>query len=232
MKSKVAQLYKDTYETILSKIANGNLIHIDETKVHIIGKSGYVWVLTNHEEVAYLYTETREGNTPHEILKGFNGVLVSDFYAAYDSIDCYQQKCLIHLLRDLDGDFRKQPLNEELKDLVQEFAILLKNIVKTIDKFGLKSRFLRKHKTFVERFYKRFICREYQSEVAIKYKKRFERYREKLFIFLDHDSIPWNNNNAEHAIKAFARLRQWIRGLSTEKGIKDYLILLRACLKS
>src|SRR5712691_4015582 len=25
--------------------------------------------------------------------------------------------------------------------------------------------------------------------------------------FLDHDGVPWNNNNAEHAIKAFVPLR-------------------------
>jgi len=53
--------------------------------------------------------------------------------------------------------------------------------------------------------------------------------REKLFIFLSHDGIPWNNNNAEHAIKAFARLRRTIEGLSTPKGIEEYLILLSVC---
>jgi Transposase IS66 family len=41
---------------------NGKLIHADETKISIGGKSAYVWVFTNLEEVAYLYTETREGD--------------------------------------------------------------------------------------------------------------------------------------------------------------------------
>ena len=41
-----------------------------------------------------------------------------------------------------------------------------------------------------------------------------------------HDGIPWNNNNAEHAIKAFARLRNVIGGTSTFKGMREYLILL------
>ena len=36
-------------------------------------------------------------------------------------------------------------------------------------------------------------------------------------------------NNAEHAIKAFARLRRAIEGLSTPKGIEQYLILLSVC---
>jgi hypothetical protein len=56
-----------------------------------------------------------------------------------------------------------------------------------------------------------------------------EKNRDTLFTFLDHDGVPWNNNNAEHAIKAFAFLRRDFAGLSTEKGIKEYLILLSVC---
>ena len=80
----------------------GNLIHADETKVNVRGKDGFVWVLANMEEVAYIYSDTRQGDTLHSLLKDFTGVLVSDFYAAYDGIQCPQQKCLIHLIRDLN----------------------------------------------------------------------------------------------------------------------------------
>ena len=38
--------------------------------------------------------------------------------------------------------------------------------------------------------------------------------------------MPWNNNNAEHAIKAFARLRDVISGTSSKKGVDEYLTLL------
>jgi hypothetical protein len=38
--------------------------------------------------------------------------------------------------------------------------------------------------------------------------------------------VPWNNNNAEHAIKAFAALLNVIEAYSTESGIRDYLVLL------
>jgi hypothetical protein len=34
------------------------------------------------------------------------------------------------------------------------------------------------------------------------------------------------NNNAEHAIKAFVRLRRIIGGTSTVKGMEEYLVLL------
>ena len=228
-KMRVSQLYKDTYEGILSKIGSGKLIHADETKVSIGGKGAYVWVFTNLEEVIYYYTETREGDFLQKLLRKFHGVLVSDFYAAYDSMDCPQQKCLIHLMRDLNDDLLKQPFNEELKELVRKFVMLLKPMIETIDRFGLKAHFLRRHKVFVERFYKELSKRNYRSEIASYYKKRFEKNRDKLFTFLDYDGIPWNNNNAEHAIKAFATLRKVIGGVSTEKGIREYLILLSIC---
>ena len=193
-KTRASKFYKDTYEGILSKIVNGSLIHADETKASIVGKEAFVWVFTNLEEVVYYYTETREGNFLQEFLREFNGVLVSDFYTAYDSINCPQQKCLIHLMRDLNDDLLKQPFNEELKELVRQFALLLRPMIETIDRFGLKAHFLRKHKIFVECFYKELLKSDYQSETAVYYKKRFEKNRDKLFTFLDYDGVPWNNN--------------------------------------
>ncbi|MFZ3136424.1 MAG: hypothetical protein WA126_03415 [Thermodesulfovibrionales bacterium] len=44
-----------------------------------------------------------------------------------------------------------------------------------------------------------------------------------------HDGVPWNNNNAEHAIKRFVSLRRVIGGSSTAKGIQEYLVLLSIC---
>ena len=163
------------------------------------------------------------------MLRGFKGVLVSDFYTAYDSINCPQQKCLLHLIRDLNDEILKYPFNEELKELTQEFAMLLKSIIETIDRFGLKARFLKKHKAPIKRFYKALANRDYKSEAALKCKTRFEKYHDKLFTFIDYDGVPWNNNNAEHTIKAFAMLRKVIGGSSTDKGIREYLTLFSIC---
>jgi hypothetical protein len=228
-KTKVAAFYSATYDCLLQKIISGRLIHADETKVNVDGSDGYVWVLTSMEAVVYLYTPSREGNFVQTLLKDFKGVLVSDFYVAYESINCPQQKCLIHLIRDLNDDLMKEPFNEEIKVLVSEFADILKSIIETVDRFGLKSRFLRKHKIKVEWFFRNLSRQDYQTETVAKWKKRFERNSTNLFTFLDYDGVPWNNNNAEHAIKAFAMLRRNFDGLSTEKGIRDYLILLSIC---
>ena len=226
IKSDAANYYSETYTNLLKKLQRGKLIHADETSVRLKKGSGYVWVLTSFEEIIYFYADTREGSKLKEYLKEFSGVLVSDFYSVYDAIDCSQQKCLIHLMRDLNDALHKEPFNQELKNLTQAFASLLKPMIETIDRFGLKTYFLKKHKANVQRFYQKLSNQDYKTQITQKILQRLIKNQNKLFTFLDHDNVPWNNNNAEHAVKAFAALRKPLRGLSNEKGMRDYLTLL------
>jgi hypothetical protein len=229
LKAKAADFYEDSRRMILAEMLRGAVVQADETRIALHSKSAYVWVFATFREVVYFYSESREGDLPQKLLEGFKGVLVSDFYAVYDSLACSQQKCLIHLMRDLNEAVLDNPYDDGVKGIVTSFAIVLKAIVETTDRRGLKCYFLRKHLVDVDRFYRQLTRADYRSEAALKCKERLEKNREKLFTFLNHDGVPWNNNNAEHAIKAFARLRRAITGLSTPEGIEDYLVLLSVC---
>jgi predicted RecB family nuclease len=229
LKIRTAAYYAVTKEQILDRIVRGSLLHVDETRANIKGQSAFVWVLASHKEVVYILSESREGEIAHKLLADFKGVLVSDFYTAYDSINCPQQKCLIHLMRDLNDDILDNPFDEQLKQIVVGFGDLLKQIIETVDRYGLKQYFLKKYLIHVDKFFCILDRTDYQSEVAVKCKDRFEKNRDKLFTFLRYDGVPWNNNNAEHAIKAFAGLRDVIAGSSTVRGIDEYLTLLSVC---
>ena len=227
MKRRAADLYRGALDEIRSSLTSGCLIHADETHVSVDGRDSYVWVFTNMEEVVYLWSETREAKTATDFLSGFKGVLVSDFYAAYDSIPCPQQNCLIHLTRDLNDALLKEPFNLELRGFAREFAGLMVAIVATVDQFGLKRHHMKKHIPDVERFFGATVAGRYETPTTRKFQARFKKYRGKLFTFLDHDNVPWNNNNAEHAVKAFGRgIRDDIGGRTNERGIADYLTLL------
>jgi transposase len=226
MMRRAVETYLDTYEGINQRILKGKLIHADETHVSVRGKDSYVWVFASMEEVIYIWSETREGQVATKFLETFKGVLVSDFYSVYDSLNCPQQKCLIHLMRDLNDDIHREPFNVEIKEIVREFGELLEPIIDTIDRFGLKTHFLRKHKITVTRFYDALRLRKYNTELAQRVRRRLIKNQDKLFTFLDYDNVPWNNNNAEHAVKSFADLRDVIGGRTTQSGIQYYLILL------
>jgi hypothetical protein len=153
------------------------------------------------------------------MLAKFSAVLISDFYTAYDSLKCEQQKCLLHLVRDIDDDLLKNPLDIEFKGIAQGFGTLLRDVIETVDRCGLKSRYLRKHKRPIVRFLEKV------ASANFLYKKRFQKSGEKMFTFLDHDGVPWNNNNAEHAIKRFAKYRRDTDGCFTERSLQEYLVL-------
>ena len=222
--------FADTYSSLIEKfkhaLKNGNLIQGDETKINLRTESGYIWVLTNLNTVIYYYQPNREGKFLHEFLSDFSGVIVSDFYAAYDSINCPQQKCLIHLIRDINDDLFQNQINEDMQLIADKFGKLIKKIISTIDKFGLKKRNLKKHKTDVNKFYKYIEKQNFKTELGLKWQKRFLKNREKLFTFLNYDGVPWNNNNAEHAVKSFALHRREINGLYSRKGLEEFLTLL------
>ena len=113
------------------------------------------------------------------MLDGFRGVLVSDFYAAYDSVPCAQQKCLIHLMRDINEDLHKNPFDDELKEIARRFGALLREIVETIDTHGLKTRHLGKHGKSATGFIDHVVAMNCATEAGLALKKRIERNRDK-----------------------------------------------------
>lgn len=228
-KDLMAHYYQGTYRGLLDKILAGGLLHVDETEVTLHSGRGYVWVFTNLEEVVFMYRPTREGDFLKELLKDFRGVPVSDFYAAYDSIECPQQKCLIHLMRDINQDLLNNPFDEELQSITRPFGTLLRSIVTTVDQHGLKRRHLERHNPGVEEFFRKLGGQHFQSEAAESLRVRLNKNQGKLFTFIHHDGVPWNNNNAENAIKRFAYYREDTVGLMKKSGLTSYLMLLSIC---
>ncbi len=98
-------------------------------------------------------------------------------------------------------------------------------MVETIDKHGLKHHFLAKDKRAVGQLE---ASAKYLSEVAGHYRQRLLKYRDKLFIFVDHDRVPWNNNNVENAVKRLVSRRKGMAGTAalSQRGIQEYLVLL------
>ncbi|MFC1805700.1 TM0106 family RecB-like putative nuclease [Planctomycetota bacterium] len=228
-KSLMAHFYRATYRQLWGNILSSPAMHVDETKVKLQTGEGYVWVFTSLEDVIFMYRPTREGGFLAGLLGGFEGVLVSDFYAAYDPLPFPQQKCLIHLIRDMNQDLLNNPYDAELRSVTEPFGALLRGIVESIDSHGLKRKYLQRHEPSVEAFFCRLAAARFASEAAEAVQKRLTKCQGKLFTFLRHDGVSWNNNNAENAVKRFAYYRADTNGMLTEAGLTDYLLLLSIC---
>jgi predicted RecB family nuclease len=222
----LADHYAATEAAALDAIRRSDFVHVDETRINIQGVDHYVWVFTDGRHVVFRMTETREADIVREVLAGYQGVLVSDFYPGYDAVPCRQQKCWVHLLRDLNEDLWKAPFDREFEGFALAVRDLLVPILGAVDRYGLKAWHLRKFERSVERFYDGHVTeKEYASELATRYQKRFQRYRGSLFTFLGQDGIPWNNNMGERAIRQLAVQRK-ISGTFFKRVAPQYLLLL------
>ena len=218
--------WKEEINYIKKIVLQSPVIHIDETSVKLAKDKGYVWTFATTHTVYYHLTLNREADFLHEWLKDYKGIIVTDFFPAYEALSIKRQKCLVHLIRDLNDDLFKNPFDNEFRLVVVAFGKLLRRITETIDRFGLKKNHLQKHLKDTQEFYSQFLDKAANSELSIKYSKRLKKHWEELWTFLNYDGIPWNNNNAEAALKAFALYRRGVNGQVGEKGMREYLEML------
>jgi predicted RecB family nuclease len=224
--SHFADDHAATERRLVRQILSGPFVHVDETRLNIQGVDHYVWVFTDGRHVFFRLTESRESAIVHDILSGYTGVLISDFYPGYDAVKCRQQKCWVHLIRDINEDLWKAPGDMEFELFVREVRNLVMPIFETVERYGVKRCHLERFLKPVDQFYESAILgRAYSSEYVLKYQKRFERYREELFLFLQQDGLPWNNNMGERAIRQLAVQRK-ISGSFYKKSASHYLLLL------
>ena len=98
----------------LERIRSSPVVHADETGWRENGRNGYVWTFSTPTERFFL-RRGRGGEVVDEVLgESFEGILVSDFYAAYHHYPGLKQRCWAHLLRDIHA----------LKALYPEDAVL------------------------------------------------------------------------------------------------------------
>jgi hypothetical protein len=223
---QLAKYYKETEQHIIKELLRGHFIHADETQLNIGGINWYAWVFTNDKYVIFKLRETREADFLHDFLRDYKGVLITDFYSGYDSLNCEQQKCWVHLIRDLNQDIKDAPFDVELEKFVLQVRNLFVPITEAIKKYGLKKRHLNRFRRNIDDFYNLAIDNIiYESDLVITYQKRFLKYRESLFTFLRHDDILWHNNTAERAIRPLA-LQRDISSPLGKTVTQDYLTLL------
>ena len=209
---RFAEYHRGTEDRLLRRLMESPIVHLDETKMSISGDDQYVWVFTDGGRVVFRLRPNREAEFLRPLFANFNGAVVTDFYGGYDGLLCKQQKCLVHLIRDLNDELWKHPFDDELEGFVAAVRDLVIPILADVQRFGLRARYLKKHHDSVESFYRQMITsRVYARETTTRFRKRFERYKESLFCFLENNGVPWHNNTAERALRQSCRATQDLR---------------------
>ena len=98
---RAAQQAQPAVAAMLERIRGSPVVHADETGWREAGVNGYVWTFSTPTERYFLRRGRGKEVVGEALGESFNGVLVSDFYAAYNHYPGLKQRCWAHLLRDI-----------------------------------------------------------------------------------------------------------------------------------
>ena len=106
----VARLGQEEYNQLQQEIRASPVVYGDETGWREAGRNGNLWSFSNPEVRYFLRRGSRGSKVVAEVLGDeFDGVLVSDFYGAYNVHQGLHQRCWTHLLRDIHQLKEKYP---------------------------------------------------------------------------------------------------------------------------
>jgi transposase len=103
MGHRLAEVLSPWYEQIHRLGLNAGVRHGDETGWRVEGRTWWLWCFCTQDATYYLIDQSR-GHLALDrfFVDEFRGVLVTDFWKAYDAIGRTKQKCWPHLLRELN----------------------------------------------------------------------------------------------------------------------------------
>jgi hypothetical protein len=230
----VAGLAGPVHRRLKDDIRGSPVVHGDETGWRQTGRNGYLWSFSTPTARYLLYRKSRGRQVVREVLgTEFAGVLVSDFYGAYNIHDGYHQRCWAHLLRDINQlaeDYPdSQPLTQWAADVTGLFRAAKdypgpdRQLYSTPR--AQKQQRVRDSREFADRLLT--ICQPYlvTPTPMTTLCKRIDRFIDELFLFVANPAVPSDNNPAERALRHSVIARKISGGTRSDKGSNTKMIL-------
>lgn len=198
-------------QEILEEIRKAPYVHADETGFRKDGQKGYVWgIFTNTLSILSAATSRARINIT-ELLKNFNGVLVTDGYKVYDKFPL-RQRCWSHLIREVK-DYAKN--NKEIEIQYQRLKKLYETL-KELNTGPPDEKKIEKAKWTLKDIVTCLkVIRGAKSLATL-----IENGGDDWFTALYHEGVPLDNNHAERELRPIVLLRKTIGCYRNEKGKK------------
>ena len=224
---RLADILTPWYEQLAEEARQSAYLHADETGWRVRGQTCWLWCFANGQVCYYLIDRNRGSPVLQAFFgEAFDGILLHDFWAAYESIDVRdRQYCLVHLLRELE-----QVDQHNDSATWQAFAKTLRRLLRD----GIR---LRKRPDFAPQKYQNRILRlgrrldaliatDVDDADARRLLKRLRRTGDHLFTFLDYPQIPFENNFAERQIRPAVILRKNSQSNRSDRGALTQAVLM------
>ena len=233
--------FKPVYWRIYEKLLECDLIHMDETRIRCNKEEGklpssesFMWVMRSEasediQAAFFFYSRSRGGENARKLLKDFNGYLITNAYAGYNTVpDIKRALCWSHARRYL---IESIPLDSQGKEIPgskgaegREYINLLFKVEEEIKNLPYEEKKQKRQDaskpildafwTWVEKTSAMYTTNEKLTQ-ALGYCQNQRKYLE---TFLEDGRIPLSNNYCEANIKPFATARRAWLFADTPKG--------------
>lgn len=213
---QLAQYLGSDYEKLRQQLLQESDVFADETSHPIHGKNGWLWTFIG-KAVAYLTVEKSRGQkVVKKVLSGYNGILHSDFWSAYNILKCDKQKCLAHLKRHLRF-VKEKKVGKELK----WYAVRLLNLLRYA---ANENKHTPEFRAFCEKRLHAIIDNEYADKDCRRLNKTLRRHASEIFLFAEKQTET-TNNAAERSLRPCVIKRKNTYGSYSIEGAQAHAVL-------
>lgn len=206
---RIAMLLEPWYHRIADLACESSVLHADETGHRVAGETRWLWCFATSDVTYYHIDDSRGEKALKEFfLEAYEGVLVTDFWGAYNRVVCRKrQLCLVHLLRELEkvDRYNKTAAWDEFRTKLKR---LLKDAIRLWKREDLAPEEFASKRKHLDRRLAELIDSKQRDSDAKRLVKRLKKYRHDLFTFLDEPGVPFDNNHAEREIRPAVLMRK------------------------
>ena len=213
---QLAKYLGEDYERLRMQLFEEKDLFADETSHPVHGKNGWLWAFIG-KKVAYLRVELSRGQKVVEkTLHGYDGILHSDFWSAYNVLKCDKQKCLAHLNRELKY-LRAKKMSPELKKYCTKLLRLLRYAL-------TENKHTKQFRGFCETRLHSIIDEEYSNNDCQRLNKRLRRHATEIFLFTEMETET-TNNTAERSLRPCVIKRKNTYGSHSLEGAQAHAVM-------
>ncbi len=222
------------YQDLQQKIQASAYLHADETSWRVDGNGHWLWY-AGHEQLAYFHIDAhRSGEAALRVIgSGFNGVLNTDDYAAYNPVSAKaRQSCLAHPLRLARDELKSlqdhcladAPSRQFLED-INAFLTECCELGASLRQRRCSRSACRKLKRSLVKRLKQLCASKLSWHAAEELRCRLLKQFGRLFTFVDYPKIQPTNNQAEQSLRRNVIMRKLTFGNRSDSGAHRHSVL-------
>jgi transposase len=205
------------------------VLHADETGWRVNGKTHWLWCFCS-VDTTYYHIDPGRGRVVVKkfFKKAYAGVLVSDFWGAYNAVACARkQKCLPHLLRDLKRTTKYHKPGGDWPSFARRLRRLIRDSLRLHkDRGQLATDALASRRQSLQKRLDEIIGSTWEHKHARRLLKRLKRHRSELLTFLDVEGVPPDNNHGEREIRPAVIMRKNSLANGSQEGAFTQAVLM------